>query len=129
MLVTKERTVKESDLLAFAEFSGDFMRLHVDETYARTTRYGSRILHGNATLSICCGLIVQTGTFENHLGMLGMEYALTAPVRIGDTLHAELKEIESRPTSSGRYEIAVYSFRGVLQDNTVVLDGEWTQLR
>lgn len=129
MLVTKGRTITEADLLTFAGFSGDFMPLHVDETYAKATRYGSRILHGNATLSLCCGLIVQTGVFENHLGMLAMEYKLPAPVRIGDTLHAELDEIESHPTPSGRYEVAIFAFRGVIQDATIVLDGKWTQLR
>lgn len=123
------RTIAESDILTFAGFSGDFMSLHVDEEYARTTPYGGRILHGNAVLSIACGLLVRTGTFAGHLGMLGMELRFTRAVRPGDTIHAELAERSSRVDSTGSREVVVYDLTVLNQNGDAVLQGTWTQLR
>ncbi|TAN34279.1 dehydratase [bacterium] len=128
-VITDGRTVTEADIVQFAGFSGDFMPLHVDEEYARTTPYGTRILHGIATLAICGGLVVRSGVFSGHLGMLGMEYRLTSAVRPGDTIHVELEEISSRVTSSGDKEVAVYEFNAYNQSQVQVLAGKWTQLR
>ena len=123
------RTITESDILAFAGFTGDFMPLHVDEEYARTTPYGGRILHGNAVLSIACGLLVRTGTFTGHLGMLGLELRFRAAVRPGDTIHAELAERSSRVDSTGSREVVVYDFTVLNHEGQAVLEGTWTQLR
>lgn len=123
------RTITESDILTFAGFTGDFMSLHVDEEYARTTPYGGRILHGNAVLSIACGLLVRTGTFTGHLGMLGLELRFRGAVRPGDTIHAELTERSSRVDSTGSREVVVYDLTVLNQAGQVVLDGTWTQLR
>jgi acyl dehydratase len=126
---SKARTITESDILTFAGFTGDYASLHVDEEYARTTPFGGRILHGNAILSIACGLLVQTGTFDGHLGMLGMELRFTRAVRPGDTIHAELREISSRVDSTGAREVVVYDLRVADANDETVLTGVWTQLR
>lgn len=123
------RTITESDILTFAGFTGDYMPLHVDEVYARTTPFGGRILHGHAVLSIACGLLVRTGIFAGHLGMLGMELRFTRAVRPGDTIHAELRERSSRTDSTGAREVVVYDLAVLNQKDDVVLEGTWTQLR
>lgn len=38
--------ITESMINDFANLSGDFNPLHVDEQYAKTTKYGKRICHG-----------------------------------------------------------------------------------
>src|SRR5580658_145494 len=40
------RKISEADVLRFAEISGDFSPIHVDEAFARTTPFGRRIAHG-----------------------------------------------------------------------------------
>lgn len=126
---SEARTIGESDILTFAGFTGDFMPLHVDEVYARTTPYGGRILHGNAVLSIACGLLVRTGVFAGHLGMLGLELRFVKAVRPGDTIHAELTERSVRTDSTGAREVVVYDMAVLNQEKERALVGTWTQLR
>ena len=45
------KTISESDVYAFAGITGDFNGLHVNEEFARRTRYGKRIVHGNIPAS------------------------------------------------------------------------------
>ena len=119
------RTITESDILTFAGFTGDYCPLHVDEEYAKTTPYGTRILHGNAVLSIASGLLVRTGVFDGHLGMLGMEFRMTARVRPGDTIHAELRGALARrgTDSTGAREVVVYEPPVLDQQDRTVLAG------
>ena len=129
LISSQGRTVTEADILAFAGFTGDYMPLHVDEEYAKTTPYGGRILHGNAVLSIASGLLVRTGVFEGHLGMLGMEFRARRPVRPGDTIRAELAERSVRLDSTGRREVVVYDMTVLNQRDEAVMEAVWTQLR
>lgn len=129
VLYSQGRTVTESDILAFAGFTGDFMPLHVDEEYARSTPYGGRIVHGMAVLSMATGLIVRTGAFEGHLGMLGMDFRIRRPVRPGDTIRAEIYEQSSRVESTGEREVVTYRFTVRDQRGTLVMEGTWIQLR
>lgn len=52
-----EREVAETDVLAFAENSGDFNPLHVDEAYAATTRQGRRLAHGAFQVGLASALV------------------------------------------------------------------------
>ena len=40
------KTISEEDVEAFAEASGDTNRLHMEDEFAKTTRFGERIAHG-----------------------------------------------------------------------------------
>ena len=40
------RTVTEADLADFARLSGDDNALHLDEAFARRTRFNGRVAHG-----------------------------------------------------------------------------------
>ena len=78
-------TVTETHLVTGAGLIGDFNPLHVDETFARASRYGSRILHGVITGALMGGPI---GMIFHGTAIAYLEHAtrFVAPVRIGDTL-------------------------------------------
>lgn len=126
---TRSRTITDVDIALFAGFSGDYESIHVDDVYAAASPFGGRILHGNALLSIGCGLVVQTGIFSGHLGMLGMEVRFHHAVRPGDTVHAEMEETGCRLDSTGEREVVTYAFSIVNESDVRVLTGNWIQLR
>ena len=43
--------VTEARIYAYAELSGDFTPVHIDEDYAKTTPFGTRVAHGLFGLS------------------------------------------------------------------------------
>ena len=42
----ERRVVSDAAVRGFAELSGDKNRIHLDDDYARSTRFGARIAHG-----------------------------------------------------------------------------------
>ena len=41
-----DKTISDEDVKKFAEVTGDFNPLHLDEEFAKTTMFGGRIAHG-----------------------------------------------------------------------------------
>ena len=78
-------TITETHLVLGAGLIGDFNPHHVDETYARKSRFGTRILHGMITSAIM-GAPVGMRFHGTALAYLEHNTRFTAPVRAGDTL-------------------------------------------
>src|SRR5262249_37713684 len=77
------KTVKSSDLIGFAEISGDRNPIHLSEHFAAKTPFKSRIAHGLYTASLLSALI---GTRLPGPGAIYISQTLNfkAPVKIGD---------------------------------------------
>lgn len=78
-------TVTETHLVLGAGLIGDFNPHHVDETYAKGSRYGGRILHGMLTGAIM-GAPLGMYFHGTAIGFLEHNVRFVAPVRAGDTL-------------------------------------------
>ena len=50
---TFTKTFAESDVYLFAGLIGDFFPAHVNEEYCKTMPYGTRLVHGCLTFSLC----------------------------------------------------------------------------
>jgi len=79
------KTITETDVYLFAGISGDFNPMHVNEEYARTSRFGARVAHGPLTLSLAAPLL---GMRLPGLGAIAVELTtrFKAPVYFGDTV-------------------------------------------
>jgi acyl dehydratase len=107
LLVTRSRTITESDLVAFAGLSGDFHELHMSVEYARRGPFGQRIAHGALIFSISTGLTIQMGPSENILAFYGVDkLRFVKPVFIGDTLRVEKRVAELVPKDARRGVVA-----------------------
>jgi 3-hydroxybutyryl-CoA dehydratase len=90
---TFTKTITEADLVQFASVSGDRYPLHVDEEYARTTRFGARVAHGLLTASL---LSTTNGLLLQCPGGISLAQTLRflGPVYIGDTITATTEVVE-----------------------------------
>ena len=76
---------------AYAELTGDFTPVHVDEEYARQSHFGQRVAHGLMGLSVADGLKTQS-EYRFLPGMsLGWTWDFLLPIYIGDVLRVRFK--------------------------------------
>ncbi len=93
------KTITDDDIRAFADLTGDYNPVHLDDEFARGTRFGRRIAHG----MLSAGLI--SSVLANKLPGAGTVYlsqslSFVAPVFPGDTITARVtvkKVREDRP--------------------------------
>lgn len=85
--VEVERTFAPSDLLAFAQLSGDFSPLHVDAAYAAETEFGVCVVHGMLLASLFSQLVGMRIPGRNAL-YLGQDLTFRRPIRVGETVRA-----------------------------------------
>lgn len=127
VVVTRGRTVGEGDITLFAGLSGDFNPLHVDHAYATTTPFQGRIAHGPLTLAMAIGLMSQQNLIDGTTtGLLGLTWNFSAPVMIGDTIHARVTLASKRPTKDASRGIVVLRLEVINQHGAAVQQGEMT---
>ena len=93
------KTIEQADVDAFAAVSGDHNPIHVDEAFAKTTRFGRRIAHGMLTASLISSVLANKLPGEGSV-YLGQTLKFIAPVFPGDeiTARVSVKEIrEDKP--------------------------------
>ena len=100
-VTTAGRTIAEADVMLFAGLTGDFMELHTNEEYARTTPFVHRIAHGALVFSMSIGLTTRTNLLDDTLVAFSRVDGLrfTRPVLIGDTIRVTKTVIEVAPRS------------------------------
>lgn len=117
---TGERTITETDVMTFASLTGDFVKLHTDEEYAKTTAYGRRIAHGALVFSISVGLATEMHLFDDTLiAFAGVDkLRFVAPVFFGDTVRVVKTVVERKELGQARgtvtFESRVLNQRGEL---------------
>jgi len=122
------RTVTEADIVGFAGLSGDFTSIHTDAVYGASTMFGQRVAHGLLVMAIASGLSARTGVLEGTVTAFRdiSEWKFSAPVFIGDTVHAELTVKDKKPmprVGGGSVSLSVDVLK---QDGTRVMGGVWT---
>lgn len=85
-----EKTVAESDVVSFANLTGDTNPIHLDEAYAAGTAFKGRIVHGMLSAALISAVL---GTRLPGPGGVYVTQSLKfrAPVRIGDTVTARVE--------------------------------------
>lgn len=117
------RTIEQADIDAFASVTGDHNPVHVDEQFAKTTRFGKRIAHGMLTASLISAVLANKLPGEGSV-YLGQTLQFVAPVFPGDevTARVTVKEIrEDKP-------IVKLETICVNQRDEVIIRGEATVL-
>ncbi len=113
-----QKLVTDRDIILFAEVSTDHNPIHLDESYARDTIFSGRIAHGMLTASLISAVIGEQLPGHGTV-YLGQSLRFMAPVRPGDTVHAEVK-VTAIDHAKRRVTLETHCAVG----NTIVLKGE-----
>ncbi|HEX3952309.1 MAG TPA: MaoC family dehydratase [Stellaceae bacterium] len=117
------KTVDSSDVVGFAEVTGDRNPIHLSEHFAAKTPFGTRIAHGLYTASLISAVL---GTRLPGPGAIYISQTLNfrAPVKIGDTVEVTVTVAELIPEKSRARLACTCSVGG-----ETVLDGEaWVKV-
>ena len=117
------KTVTEAEVALFAEMSGDFNPLHMDEEFARNTQFGKRVVHGCFSSALISAVI---GMKLPGPGALYVSQAsnFRKPVFLNDTLTATAEVTEKFTKKEGTLKFLKLSTIVTNQNGVVVTDGE-----
>ena len=118
--ITKKKKITNEMVLQFAEVSGDRNPIHVDDEYAKKTRFGKRIAHGMisaALISRALGMNLGPGGIY-----LGQTLKFVNPVFIDETLIVELTVMQKREEKG----IAIIDTLVKKETGEIVVKGEAT---
>jgi 3-hydroxybutyryl-CoA dehydratase len=118
-MASLSKTISAREVEAFAAVSGDRNPAHLDDEYAKRTRFGKRIVHG----VLVCGVISAAigmrlpgpGTIYLH-----QEIDFRRPVYIGDTVTAVIEVLQIR-TDKPVLTLRTNCYN---QNNQLVIEGQ-----
>ena len=119
---TFTKTITEEMVQQFAEMSGDFNPIHMDEEFAKKTRFGKRIAHGmisGALISRCLAMELGNGIY------MSQSLKFLQPIFIGDTVEVILR------VSAIREERGIASVETLVKKSTgeICVKGDATIMR
>lgn len=116
---SRSKTVTETDVYLFAGVTGDFNPMHVDEEYAKNTPFKGRIAHGMLLGGLISAVVAMELPGPGTI-YISQEMKFLAPVRIGDTITANVEVIEILEEKL-RLCLRTYCIN---QEGTLVMDGK-----
>ncbi len=122
MSAAYQHVVTDDDIAAFATLSGDRNPVHLDEAYAKTTRFKGRIAHGLLSASFISTVLASTLPGPGTV-YLGQTLSFKRPVRPGDKVEARVT-VASVDRDKGTAVLKTQCRVG----DSVVIDGEATVL-
>lgn len=128
-MVTRGRTVTETDIVQFAGLTGDYNPMHTDAEVMKRSVFGQRIAHGMLTLSYAVGQAYQLGFMEGKvIAFRGVEMKFSLPVFIGDTLHVELTVSAKKEALRMGGGLVTLDVKIINQAGKTAQSGDWTVL-
>ena len=117
------KTITDADVQAFADLTGDHNPVHIDDAFAKTTRFGRRIAHGMLTASLISSVLANKLPGEGSV-YLGQTLQFVKPVFPGDEIIARVTVKEIRDDKP----IVKLETLCINQRSEVVIRGEATVL-
>jgi acyl dehydratase len=113
--------VSQERINQFAEATGDFQFIHIDEEKAKLTPFGGTIAHGFLTLSLIPVLTQSSDTpridgIKMAVNYGGNKVRFLAPVRSGKRVRGHFKLLELEEKRPGQWQQTV--------ETTVEIEGE-----
>lgn len=100
--------INQDQINKFADATGDFQYIHVDEDRAAETPFGSTIAHGFLTLSLLSKLSSMNGGIKLENSVMGINYGLDKvrfinPVKVDSKIRARFRLISAEEKKPKHY--------------------------
>lgn len=119
------REVTDPMIRAFAEVTGDFNPIHIDDEWAKESAFGRRIAHGLLGLSMAAGFLHEMGIIERSIvAFTTLEWRFRGPTFVGDTLSCRL-EVTRRKGLKGQ-GLVIFKSSLSNQRKEVIQEGVWS---
>lgn len=112
------KTLFESDVYLFAGITGAQNPMHVNDVYAKQTKYKERIVHGMLSSSLI-STVIGTQLPGNGTIYVEQQVEFLAPVLFGDTISA-IVEVTDIFLEKNRVRLRTYCKN---QNDEIVIDG------
>ena len=121
---TFRRTVTEADLIGFVALTGMQEPLFLDATHhgAMASPGGARPVPAALTHALVEGMLLRGMVHGTGLALLETHLRALAPVRVGDTIAAEVAVTAIRPTSRGNRAVVTSAVRVANQEGVAVME-------
>lgn len=96
---SRGRTITETDVVNFANLTGDYDPLHVDHHYASRTPFGRPVAHGLLGMSFLAGLSSNCPAVYTDAFLAVRQWEFLLPCFIGDTVYAVTQVVDLQSTS------------------------------
>jgi len=110
--------ISKNDVQAFADVSGDYNPLHMDDAYAKGTAFGERVVHGMYLGALVSRLVGMHLPGKRAL-LLKESLEFKKPVHVGDTV-----KVEGVITSVSQATRIVNVDVRIQVENTIVATGQ-----
>jgi acyl dehydratase len=125
--VSSPRPVTEDDVVRFADLTGDYNPLHLDEDFARETPFRRPIAHGLLGLSLAAG-IGSESPLVHTIAFLGVhQWQFLQPIYYDDRLHV-VTEVLSLARQGRKRGRVLWKRSLVNQQAAVVQQGRFESL-
>jgi acyl dehydratase len=124
--VSRGRTITETDVVNFCMLTGNWLELHANVEFAKSTLYGQRLVQGGLVFVVVNALLgFDAGVIEAFYGVDRLRF--TKPTFINDTLYART-EVLKLVDKGERHGVATLLLEGINQRAEVVLRCEFSLL-
>lgn len=120
---SRTRTFSDEDVHGFAQVTGDTNPVHLNETYAASTIFGKRVVHGMLTAGLISAVLANDFPGPGTI-YLGQNLKFKKPVFLGDTVTATITVTAYRADKN----IVTFSTVCTNQNGETVIEGEATVL-
>ena len=127
---TPSKTITEGAITMMVGLAGLTSPLFVDEVYAKSTAFGTRIVPGRITLLFMGGLEEQLGLYdETAIALLGFDKVrFKAPLKAGDTIHVKIEIIDLKETRKSDRGLVVHRSTCLNQRDETLVENETTHI-
>ena len=122
--------INQDQINKFADATGDFQYIHVDEDRAAETPFGTTIAHGFLTLSLLSKLSSMSGGIKLENAIMGINYGLdkvrfVSPVKVNSKIRARFQLISAEEKKPKHYLLKHNVTVEIEGDEKPALIAEW----